>query len=390
MAITSVENPDLFHPEHLEAEIEQAQEWMWQQASDPSYTYGDGKWKFDFKVTDWRPDERPRETTKRGITIFRDVVTLENSDGLELDYQAHYFLPRNLKSNVAVRLGAPWLTSDRGHNPHTALSIAELDLAVLFIGIEGNSRRSLAAEMGRFLLDPKKTFEELSAIELALSAHNGHQILDANGGPKGGRHFYDQQQIINVGESRDAMINMGTIAFSEAHHRKSIYTESLAPCFKDKLEFKDLEKYKKQPIDELKALGRLIVGSPFSRLRHYPGTINLSPKALAFQAATFRTLKSGQAGEMAEFIPHDTNMHVTPFTGDVAGQGDQWLEFFSGNPGVVVDPVDGSHLSLAKYEIFAQRLARLRNLRDELIRVDDDASDIDFEKVHLNPAAYTA
>ena len=339
------------------------------------FSYNNDQWQFDSQVVNWFREKDPVKHPN-GVTLYRDVA--EMTDGNK--YQVHSLVPSNQKTDVPVVKTTPWLMSDRGHSRYTDLQIAELGYPVVEFGPEGNYRESVIKMLGNFTLRAPELWKQVHQIELARTAHNMHQILNL----RGGHPFYDPSQVVLAGESRGAMVAFGVEAFADEHGRQPIYADLSAPCFATPLKKEDLWDYRGQLPAEIRSLRNIAKGFPMRRLRHYPDSLNLSPQALLYQIFTGPTLFSGQTGELADNIPLDRMMYINAFNGDIAGQGEQWQEKFADHPGVKVDIHDGSHISLAEPATLERFLGRLSSLLGELDRADGNASDVNYERIHLN------
>jgi hypothetical protein len=280
----------------------------------------------------------------------------------KITFDVGYFEPKVRKTDIALFIDTSWTTQVQGLNSHTASVTARLGIPTVVKG----------PEIG-------------VSIPLSHSAFNTHALVDsvANDG------FCEAETILHKGFSRGAMIGFGVDAYSGKFDRQVLYAERDDPCLAHCIfevkstEIIDYIQYVPQElIGTARQLGKILLDP--RRLRYYHKTIDISAKGLLQIAMTGRPLFGGEAGTLADNIPHDSQMNVLFLKGMPANHRDDFKKRLSGRPGVAIQELDGTHTAAIGRKHVGKTIARFTGLIDQLVE-GARPDEIDFTKVHLPP-----
>lgn len=282
---------------------------------------------------------KPQESVldDNGNTLERYKITM--TDGRQLNANV-YTTPHPKNDRFILQTGA-WLTNSRGHNQNSQRKLAEAGYDSLFIGHIGEERASISEEIGRLVLKPHQVLQEIRGISLARQAHT---ITEA--APIFAEMYGKNTQTFDLyGESRGAMTGLGVMAYSPLAGIAINKAMLVAPCFEtalsDRVQTETSMQLSLEVFNALKGLGQVSV----KRLLHYPSTINLSPKSLAYELAHVKTLLNGDAGRFVKHIPHGQNAMILAFDNDLAGQRKYWRRAFVDHSNVIIQAAPGGHIS---------------------------------------------
>lgn len=332
-------------------------------------------WQFDTEVVpevsgDIKP---PFRDFYRG-NIWTEVVYM--SDGTP--YEVVVGEPIKRITDTPVVFTTAWFTSVEGHNKHTLQKVLELGYPAVLVGPEGGYKPDH--------VKLKEARRQAKEISLPRSAHNMAQIL----GYTQPRYHHDEKQLITIGESRGAMVGMGIIPYAAQNDKEVIYSDYVAPCFAEGIEWHELVKLRGQLPHELGSLAVAFAEISVKRLVHLPGTINPRTHYLLHAAHTWEALSNGDAGALARYIPEDQPLQITAFRGDLAGQLKVWRDdIFSEHNQVHISEARGGHLTIANSRTLNKILGRLAALGEQL-QEGRIPAEFDFSKIHLKPKLETA
>jgi len=293
--------------------------------------------------------------------------TYEMEDGTL--YPVLIGVPDNPVSDTAITYTTAWVTSTRGHNKRTLLTVMKHGYPGVMIGPEGEEKNHEKSLVERF--------HDARNGSLLKVAHDMNRILD---------HVLEDMdvednQVIGIGESRGAMTGFGLGAASHAGDRKLVYGDFTAPCFPRKAQLKEIPGVLLQLLPEAKTLAALgvdLLREP--HIKHYPATLHTDPEYYAKELFKVPQLWSGQAGELASEIDPDTPMHIRIFRNDGWSQAEVWQELFANHSNVHLELTDGYHLDIANKSTLHNIAARL-DLLAESRGFDGAFSKVDFEPI---------
>jgi hypothetical protein len=277
------------------------------------------------------------ETDKWGNRLSRWRV--EMNDGTKLGL--NYLEPRYRATDTAILETPAWFTNLHGFNEHTQRILGSLGFPSLLVGHVGQERDSAFREAARTMFRPWQVVRELRQISLARQAHNMLEIL------KHGSFDLNPDAAFTHGNSRGGMVQFPLIAMADQQGIFIPFAMPVAPCFHRGFDKERLLHHGKQLPNEAANIGRILVNNMFDMAGSGLNTVNLSPKAMLYEAAHGPALFSGETGTYDDFIPQAQNMLILSYEGDVAGQKEEFEEAFSGFPNVYVRGVPGAHLSIA-------------------------------------------
>lgn len=294
------------------------------------------EWQFDTRV--YRIDTKDTGLDSLGNTVTNYRLRMDDKSL----YNLRVTKPRDPDTDIAIFKTPAWTTNSRGHNQRTGQEFGRLGLPNVEVSALGEERDSYITELARLAVNPLRTYRDLRDVSLARQAHVMLSVAQ-----EGDYFGLNSEYAFWFGESRGAMTLMGACALAASHDIKIPFALAVAPCFKEGLSKETMREHggqlKNEAVNLLKLVGHVSLG----RLVHYPNTLNLSPKSIAYELAHAPTLINGDAGRLAEHISHDQNMLVLAFEGDLAGQYPKWKEHFDTYPNACVRPVPGAHLSIA-------------------------------------------
>lgn len=304
-------------------------------------------------------DEHIRELVANGeiqrIEKIADKEYIEGAGWLErygfitklgYAYSAVIGTPEAVNSDTVMLDTTAWGTSDRGHNEHTLRTFLKEGNFFILVGAEGSWHEET---------DPSGPITLADSAAAVLSFSN-YAELHLN---RHGKLIQPRERYL-IGESRGAMVGMGTIALAEHFNQHIIAADLTAPCVPIKLTLSEAVKLIGQLVTEPTEICKLPRKLAYRTLRHYPSTVDPSHTSLAHQFAIGFALFSGEAGALAKHVKHNTFMHVTTFEKDLASMEGLWRDIFEPNeyPDVRITSLPGSHLTIADPETLMYLLIR--------------------------------
>lgn len=317
---------------------------------------------YDNEVADSRVV--PAYDSKYGL-VSREIYEME--DGTL--YPVVSGLPIEARSDTMIGFTTAWLTSTKGHNMRTLLSMMKHGYPTVMIGPEGEEKNTDHPLGSRFLSAMRGNMYKVS--------HDMNRILDH----KMRSMDVEPRQIIALGESRGAMEGWGFGVQEYAGDRKLVYGDFTAPCFPRKAKLREVPGVLLQLLPEAGTAGRLaidIVKEPF--VKHYPATLHSDPEYYAKEIFKVPMLLSGQAGHLAESLPEDTPMHVRIFRHDKWSQACEWQRIFKNFSDVYLEETEGYHLDIASKTTLKNIEARL-DVLTESRGFDGDFAKVDFQQI---------
>lgn len=290
---------------------------------------------------------------------------------LGYSYSGLVCIPENAKSDVATIGTSPWITSDRGHNEHTARNFMREGNYVFFVGAEGSWHKQSSPNGPITLADSAAaTLAFASLAELRVNRWQKDKIQH------GKRNL--------IGESRGAMTGFGIMALAEHLQQQILYADLTAPCFPDKVSIETAIKLVNQIVDEPLQIARLGGRIANRTLLNYPATLDLWPSALKHQFAIGFALASGEAGALARHIDKDTLLHITAYKRDSASDYVRWQQILpeENYPNLRLDELEGSHLTIADPETLMYLLIRSSLANSEIIVGNTLTQEAIFDETH--------
>lgn len=300
--------------------------------------------------------QQPAEDSRYGLV---DRKTYEMDDGTL--YPVLAGAPEMARSDTAVVFTTAWLTSTRGHNMRTFLTMMKHGYPVVMIGPEGEEQNHNHTTAQRF---KHALSNSLAKVSDDMNQISSHRLASMDAEP---------DQVIGIGESRGAMTGLGLDNLA--------YGDFTAPCFPRKANLKEIPGVLLQLAPEAKTLASL--GAKLLRephVKHYPATLHRSPEYYAKELLKVPQLWSGQAGELAENIDTETPMHVRIFKNDGWSQAEVWQKLFANHSNVHLELTDGYHLDIANKSTLHNITARL-DLLAESRGLDGDFAKVDFQPI---------
>lgn len=279
-------------------------------------------------------------------------------------------------TDIAVWKTPAWTTNSRGHNQRTGQQFGRIGLPSVEVSALGEERDCILREVAKVALHPLATLEDLRQVGLARQAH---VMLSAV--TQADKMGLNSDIAFWFGESRGAMTLMGACAMSAAYDVKIPYALAIAPCFYDGMSWNSLNEQRGQLRQEAANFIRLIGNVSLARLRHYPNTLNASPKSIMYEIAHAPTLFNGDAGKLAQAIPYDQNMQILAYKNDIAGQYAKWQQHFEDYPNVSVRPVPGAHLSIADKRTMNFVTGNFEKIAQQ-IHNGTEIDSIDYSNIH--------
>lgn len=290
---------------------------------------------------------------------------------LGYSYAGIICVPKAPQSEVAIVGTSPWLTSDRGHNEHTARNFMREGNYVFFVGADG-SWHNKSTPTGPI------TLADSAAATLAF-ANLAELRVNRNAEP-----LVKHAERNLIGESRGAMTGFGIIALAEHFEQEILFADLTAPCFPDKVRVETILRLLNQIIDEPLQMMRLGGRIANRTLLHYPATVDLWPSSLEHQFAIGFALGSGEAGALAKRINTHTLVHVTTYEKDSASDHARWQEILphSTYPNIRITQLEGSHLTIADPETLMYLLIRNSLAKREIQRESTLTQTAIFDETH--------
>lgn len=251
--------------------------------------------------------------------------------------------PHTRRTDIAVLETPAWFTNLHGFNEYTQRELGALGIPSVLVGHVGQDRKSAAREIGSALIQPWKTVREIRNISLARQAHNMLQVFEYIKESV----QVDPLHVLLHGNSRGAMVQAPLIAMAEKNELHIPFAMKVAPCFAVGFNRAFAREFASVPSKEVLNAGRLAVRNLFDMAGSGLNTINLSPKAMAYELGHIKTLFNGDAGKYVSLIPSSQNMLLLAYEDDIAGQKEAWEELYTDHYNVVVRGVPGAHLSIA-------------------------------------------
>lgn len=308
--------------------------------------------------------EIPAYPSKYG-EIKREIYEME--DGTL--YPVVAGVPNNIRSDTLIGFTTAWLTSTRGHNMRTLLSMIKHGYPTVMIGPEGEEKNHNHPLAARFVHAMRGNMHKVS--------HDMNRILDQRI-----EHMdVEPNQIIGLGESRGAMEGFGLGVEQYSGNRKLMYGDFTAPCFARKARISEVPGVLLQLIPEANTLLKLgveLVSEPY--VKHYPATLHSDPEYYAKELLKVPMLLSGQAGQLAKELPEDTPMHIRIFKKDRWSQAEEWQKIFRDHCNVTLELTEGYHLDIANKTTLKNIEARLDALAESR-GVDGDFSNVNFQEI---------
>jgi len=307
--------------------------------------------EYDNPVKEIHLNERPQVHSH--ATFYRQTVTMENgSEYLVVNTKIPEKRERAGSDIVNLETTA-WTTQIEGMNMRRMHALAKLAIPTVFVSVQQN-------------LDRRGRIDRNAHNELEIAKSFAHQ------------YDYSDQYIIGNGISRGGMTALDVAAVAPQHAIEAIYTDSIVPCFPYGLDLRrDLPAYLKFLPNEGSTLAA-IREVPFSALRHYPNTLDLSLKGIFQQLKEIPTLLSGEVGrQIQDNMSENTFAHVTAYEGDIMSQGNRWKELLDSAkyPNIVVELLNGGgHMSCVSNGCHNDWLARARTISELLHESTDNRS----------------
>lgn len=276
------------------------------------------------------------EKRRASGTIAKYAITMQNG--------ARYFLlhgtPNSPSTDVGITQTTPWITGLGGLNRRVLHS--QLDAGMY------SSLLSVAQQTGY-----KPSLEQAAHNQLAIEHFLAENVDKER----------DKNNLIIKGISRGAMIGIAMGALAEDDEWNILYSDLTVPCFPNKAKlFKtagQLPEMTKNEVTSFVDLRRI----PVRALRHYAGTLDLSPNGLRYALATIPELTSGNAGRLADSIPDDAAAYIVGFEGDVMSDMNEWQRRMDHHENVVVEVRSGgAHADCFHEDIYQESKDRMHEL----------------------------
>lgn len=266
------------------------------------------------------------------------AVTMQN----KAKYDLVTARPRDPKTNVSSTATTAWLTGIHGLNKRILLARMDAGMPASLL--------STARHAGY-----KPSLEQAAHNQLSIE-----RCLAENDPER------DPHNLTISGISRAAMIGIGMNALAERHDWNVMYSDLTAPCFPERLDLRKAQKYSSLLGRETLALMNLF-SIPPRTLRHYTGTVDLSPAGLRYAISTIGELTSGNAGRLAASMPEDTSAYILGFEGDVMSDIHEYERRLENHPNVVFDTrKKGAHAAFLHEDVYQQARRRMLHLPEEL------------------------
>lgn len=310
-----------------------------------------------------------------------EAYSVQTSDGV--DRTARVYTPDDIyrsRDDLVVHADTAWFTTITGHNHHVMSEIMQrTGLPVVIVGGEhGTNGLGYPADALRL----PRTILQSTKISLAKSAESSQLITG---------HLLDEyslsRNIINVGESRGAMLAPGHFPYAEAHGNRIVYTDTTAPCVPDRLLSRsgDIMRLAGWPSREV--LGTLAIGLESKRqqvLGRQLGTVALNPNFnISNLIGVGPALFSGEAGEFTKWVPRQAGIHIATFDNDTVSRPDRWKELYKDHPNVSIITLHGTHMTLAHSDVLRHIVDRINKFKDEYAYTQGDLANINWNNVHL-------
>lgn len=310
-----------------------------------------------------------------------EAYSVRTSDGV--DRTARVYTPDDpyrSDSDLVVHADTAWLTTITGHNHHVMSEIMQkTGLPVVIVGAEhGTNGLGFPADALRL----PRTIKRSTKISLAKSAECSQLITG---------HLLDEydlpRDIINIGESRGAMLAPGHYPYAEAHGNRIVYADTTAPCMPDKLlsDWSDVARLATWPSREM--LGAIIVGLEAKSqqvLSRQLGTVALNPNFnVSNLIGVGPALFSGEAGQFTKWVPRQAGIHIATFDNDTLSRPDRWKELYKDHPNVSIITLRGSHITLAHGDVLRHIVERINKFKEEYAHAEGDLAEINWNNVHL-------
>ncbi len=298
-----------------------------------------------------RLSRRPEDID--GVKFYEQEFTMQNG--------SHYHVTSTVLPEVTRATGiasietSAWLTRYGGLNKRRQLALGKMGVESTFVSVPQN--------LFRF-----GSLEENARHQLRISQETARQF------------DRDPNYVFINGISRGAMTGLGAAAIASRYNMGVMYGDYIVPCFpngvnprQDLQEVPDLLANEIDPIYSLKQI-------PWRALRHYPSTVDHSPRELFQQLKEVPTLLSGSVGTLIDTeLPEDSFGYVTAYEGDVMSQGRRWQEKLNPSiyPNMLVDlQRGGGHLSCAGVPCYDGWLGRMQAVTEAVSRYESVLKDL--------------
>ena len=293
--------------------------------------------------------------TEDSGTLHKFRVSFDDEMMLGLNY----YQAKDPASDMPVVITPALATGLHGRNHNIQKKLSEIGLSSLLIGTPGSERDSLVSEVSKTLSNPRKVINEIKAISLARHTAYVQEITR-----NADLFELNNEAVLGYGESRGAMILLGSIACQGLGNPKIVEPIAVAPCYIKPFDKDRVMDFTSQVIKEITSIGQVIGNLSINGL----STLNPSPKSILYEIGHIPTLFNGDTGHFASKIPGEQILTIIAFDQDVSGQAGEWIEALPRKkyPNINIEIIPGNHLSIARQSTLDYVIAKFKSIINNL------------------------